>query len=184
MQTSAYKWGNPLLFSALVAGVYHLEQLEFAYTMASVREKLAQYRARKAKEKSSHTDHGEEDKLPEKPLSRTYSEPETSQTDNGSINIDLDKQSSSNDFRLLPTALKLGLWFILWGVSIECGFGVVYVVVTGLFLMAYSLYGSRRKRHEPSAYSVFNKDCETIDGTLTAAQFERELRYGPANVRH
>ncbi len=50
--------------------------------------------------------------------------------------------------------------------------------------MAYSLYGSRRPRHEPSAYSVFNKDCESIDGTLTAEQFERELRYGPTNVCH
>ena len=31
-----------------------------------------------------------------------------------------------------------------------------------------------------SAYSVFNPNCESIDGTLTAQQFEREIRHGPA----
>jgi len=30
----------------------------------------------------------------------------------------------------------------------------------------------------PSAYSVFNRDCQRIDGTFTAEQFEKELRHG------
>lgn len=28
-----------------------------------------------------------------------------------------------------------------------------------------------------SAYSVFNENCERIDGTLSAEQFEREIGY-------
>ena len=35
-----------------------------------------------------------------------------------------------------------------------------------------------RKAGEASAYSVFNENCEAIDGTLTAQQFEREIRHG------
>ena len=38
----------------------------------------------------------------------------------------------------------------------------------------------KRKAGEASAYSVFNENCEAIDGTLTAQQFEREIRHGPA----
>ncbi|GJQ78326.1 hypothetical protein Trydic_g22161 [Trypoxylus dichotomus] len=32
--------------------------------------------------------------------------------------------------------------------------------------------------NEISAYSVFNKGCKSIDGTLKAEQFEREIRFG------
>lgn len=35
-----------------------------------------------------------------------------------------------------------------------------------------------RKPWEPSAYSVFNPGCESIDGTLKPEQFEKEIRYG------
>lgn len=80
------------------------------------------------------------------------------------------------------TALKVLLWLVLWGFFIEIEFGVVYFVVSVLFFLFHSLQGSRRKPSEPSAYSVFNENCEAIDGTLTAEQFERELRLGPSSV--
>ena len=32
-----------------------------------------------------------------------------------------------------------------------------------------------KRAGEISAYSVFNPNCETIEGTFTAEQFEREL---------
>ena len=80
------------------------------------------------------------------------------------------------------TALKALLWLLLWGFFIEIQFGAVFFVVSSLFLLYWSLRGSRRKPGVPSAYSVFNKNCEAIEGTLTAEQFERELRYGPTSV--
>ncbi|XP_023222512.1 uncharacterized protein LOC111623982 isoform X3 [Centruroides sculpturatus] len=39
-----------------------------------------------------------------------------------------------------------------------------------------------RKSDEVSAYSVFNPGCQRIEGTLSAEQFERELKYGAASV--
>lgn len=146
--------------------------------MASVREKLAQYRESKAKERPSQPEK-QDDPTNSVVCDSTEAETTSEMTSVSSTNFTTDE----NEPRPLATALKLGLWFLLWGVSIELGMGVVYVVVSGLFLMIYSLYGSRRRSHEPSAYSVFNKDCENIDGTLTAAQFEQELRYGPTTVR-
>ncbi len=87
-----------------------------------------------------------------------------------------------------PTAwyilvLKVVLWLLLWGLFIEVEFGAVFVVLSAMYFVYASLKGSRRKSWEPSAYSVFNKDFEAIEGTLTAEQFERELRLGPAAVK-
>ena len=142
--------------------------------MSNVRERLVEYRQSKAcrakVEPSQLKEMGEVDKE------------ETKQ------DMDLHSTSSFEESRNSPTplyitALRITLWILLWGLCIELGVGVVYIVTSGLFLMAYSLYGSRRKLYEPSAYSVFNEGCESIDGTLTAAQFERELRYGPTAVK-
>lgn len=165
------------MYRALVFGEHLLEES----TMTSVREKLAEYRESKAKERPSQAVNHQEKDDSEKPAPNESTGSETSEmsaTPSSEIS-ELERYEP----RPLATALKLGAWFVLWGVSIELGMGVVYVVVSGLLLMVYSLYGSRRRSHEPSAYSVFNKDCENIDGTLTAAQFEKELRYGPTNVR-
>lgn len=41
----------------------------------------------------------------------------------------------------------------------------------------------KKKPGEISAYSVFNEGCESIDGTLKAEQFEREIRYGAGSVK-
>ena len=82
------------------------------------------------------------------------------------------------------TGLKSCLWLLLWGFSVEVGFGIVYIVLSGLVFMVLSLRGGKKRAPGvPSAYSVFNKNFEVIDGTFTAEQFERELRYGPSSVR-
>jgi hypothetical protein len=80
-------------------------------------------------------------------------------------------------------ALYVLLWLLLWGFFISVEFGFVYLLLSAFTFIVLSLRGSRRKIGQLSAYSVFNENCESIDGTLTADQFERELRYGPAAVR-
>lgn len=50
-----------------------------------------------------------------------------------------------------------------------------------MFSMLFGVYfntRTTRKKNEVSAYSVFNENCHSIDGTLKAEQFEREIRYG------
>lgn len=81
------------------------------------------------------------------------------------------------------TGLKALLWLLVWGFFIEVEFGMVYLVASGLIFIILSLRGGRKRApDELSAYSVFNKNLETIEGTLSAEQFERELRYGPNSV--
>ena len=85
-------------------------------------------------------------------------------------------------FNWLTFSLKLLLWILLFGFFVEIGFGQAFFVSSGIFFMVYFLKGSRRKKGELSAYSVFNKNMERLEGTLSADQFERELRYGPGAV--
>ena len=81
------------------------------------------------------------------------------------------------------TALCVILWLLLFGFFVEVEFGIVFVILSAFVFIVLSLRGSRRRIGELSAYSVFNENCEQIDGTLTAEQFEREIRYGPTAVR-
>ncbi len=94
-----------------------------------------------------------------------------------------DPPSSNSSSPWYIVLLKVILWLLLWGLFIEVEFGVVFLVASALYFMYVSLKGSRRKSWEPSAYSVFNKNFEAIEGTLTAEQFERELRFGAASVK-
>eukprot|EP00920_Eleutheroschizon_duboscqi_P038230 GHVT01091467.1.p1 GENE.GHVT01091467.1~~GHVT01091467.1.p1 ORF type:complete len:170 (-),score=12.58 GHVT01091467.1:230-739(-) len=103
-------------------------------------------------------------------------------------NFDTEDLSESTDsskgtsFFLQPTLWKVILWFLLWGLFIELEFGAVYFCLSLLFVVYTSMKPKSRKEGELSAYSVFNPNCERIDGTLTAEQFETELRFGAAAV--
>ena len=82
-----------------------------------------------------------------------------------------------NEWQLM--ILRWVVWAVLFGIFIEMEFGTVFFVLSLFYFIYLSLRYSRRNPWEPSAYSVYNKNCEAIDGSLTAEQFERELRYKP-----
>ncbi|CAH1985614.1 unnamed protein product [Acanthoscelides obtectus] len=71
-------------------------------------------------------------------------------------------------------------WGILYAVFIQLQFGTVFLIVS--CLVGMYLNTGTKAPGEVSAYSVFNPDCESIDGTLKAEQFEREIRYGHTAV--
>jgi len=71
--------------------------------------------------------------------------------------------------------LKVVLWFILFGLFVELEFGIVYVILSFFVIIYLNTSTKKRSKNKLSAYSVFNKDCEKIDGTFTAEQFEKEL---------
>uniref|UniRef100_A0A182P3Z5 SAYSvFN domain-containing protein n=1 Tax=Anopheles epiroticus TaxID=199890 RepID=A0A182P3Z5_9DIPT len=69
-------------------------------------------------------------------------------------------------------------WVTLYAIAIELRFGVVFLMLSALF----GIYFNTRTKKAPgeiSAYSVFNENCQAIDGTLKAEQFEREI-----GIRH
>ncbi|KAG4070539.1 hypothetical protein HA402_001205 [Bradysia odoriphaga] len=85
------------------------------------------------------------------------------------------------------TYITYCLYFLFWAtcyvIAIELKFGTVYFLLSALFAVYFNTRTGPKHQNEISAYSVFNKDCHSIDGTLKAEQFEREIRYGPASVK-
>lgn len=75
------------------------------------------------------------------------------------------------------------VWLSLYIFFLRLQFGAVYFVISVLIGIYLNTRTRPRKRGEVSAYSVFNENCVSIDGTLKAEQFEKEIRYGMGTVR-
>ncbi|XP_022817659.1 SAYSvFN domain-containing protein 1 [Spodoptera litura] len=84
---------------------------------------------------------------------------------------------------LIRWTVYLCIWAVFWAVFIHLQFGAVYFVISVLIGIYLNTRTRPRKKGEVSAYSVFNQNCVSIDGTLKAEQFEREIRYGAGTVR-
>ncbi|KAL7294726.1 SAYSvFN domain-containing protein 1 [Trichogramma pretiosum] len=74
------------------------------------------------------------------------------------------------------------LWTTIYVIAIKLEFGAVYFVLSLLVFIYYNTRTGPKKKGELSAYSVFNPNCETIQGTLDPKQFEQEIRYGGLSV--
>lgn len=75
-------------------------------------------------------------------------------------------------FTLLTTT-----WLLFYIAFLKIEFGAVYFTVSLLLLIVWNTRTSRRKSGEVSAYSVFNKGCESIDGTLKPEHLEKQMLY-------
>jgi hypothetical protein len=73
--------------------------------------------------------------------------------------------------------IKFFLWLTLLIIFIRLEFGVIYFIISLLYLMWNNL-GARRRQNELSAYSVFNPKFEKIQGTFSAEDYDRQLRRG------
>ncbi|XP_063696520.1 SAYSvFN domain-containing protein 1 [Culicoides brevitarsis] len=72
------------------------------------------------------------------------------------------------------------LYVTLYAIAVQLKFGIVFFMLSLLFFIYFFGTSTRRRaKNEPSAYSVFNPNVESIDGTLKAEQFEREI-----GIRH
>lgn len=125
---------------------------------------------------------------------------ESENSDNLDANIDYPSsdENNSNDSKVQNTVapkepisrltyftytVYFCFWTTCWLIAIELKFGIVFLLFSALFGIYFNTRTGPKPRNEISAYSVFNENCESIDGTLTAEQFEREIRYGPMTVK-
>lgn len=67
--------------------------------------------------------------------------------------------------------------FLITSGDLPSSYLCTYDIVCKFLFFRYNLTNEPKKKGEASAYSVFNPNCEQIDGTFTAEQFERELLY-------
>lgn len=75
--------------------------------------------------------------------------------------------------------LKSLLWLAGWWSSNKLEFGSMYIIVS-LFLAIFLNLGNK-KAGEMSAYSVFNDGFQQLLGTMTAEQFDNEIRHRQVN---
>lgn len=75
-------------------------------------------------------------------------------------------------------------WLTCWLIAVELKFGIVYLLFSALFGIYFNTRTGPKRRGEISAYSVFNENCESIKGTLSAEQLEKEMIYGPLAAVH
>ncbi|XP_021963901.1 uncharacterized protein LOC110859290 [Folsomia candida] len=74
--------------------------------------------------------------------------------------------------------LCLGLtWLLFFVAFLKLEFGAVFFTASLLALIYWNTRTGGRRSGEISAYSVFNKGCESIDGTLKSEHLEKQLLY-------
>lgn len=80
----------------------------------------------------------------------------------------------------VATYLKLLVWLLLGVVAVEVAVVPIFVIFSVFFGIYATTENNAHKRRagEKSAYSVFNKNFEKLDGTFDAEQFDAELRRG------
>ncbi|XP_006813164.1 SAYSvFN domain-containing protein 1-like [Saccoglossus kowalevskii] len=152
----------------------------------SIESQLAEYRSRKAKE-------GRTDDCIDDPVDSHVKEYFSDQTAPGHVLCDNNQHETTppsalncHYIRFLQKhtrVLKFVLWFTLLVLFMVIEFAAVYIILSIFYVMYANLSSSGRRSGELSAYSVFNRNCERIDGTFTAEQFEKELRFGAGAVK-
>ncbi|CAD6191637.1 unnamed protein product [Caenorhabditis auriculariae] len=73
-----------------------------------------------------------------------------------------------------PTIIgSLGFYLVAQLFFVWAQFGMVFFVLAALTAICLNL--GQRDRDQPSAYSVFNENCERLPGQMTAEHFERDV---------
>jgi len=151
--------------------------------MRMVQAQLAAYRLG-LERRMAHSSSSESDEDDRKPMIRRRS-PSNSRRSSSASSFSVPKEFNTSEKKRKETCLSewemmiviWSFWIIAFLGCYEFGFLPVFFVCFLFYAMYLTLKHSRRKPGEPSAYSVFNKNCEAIDGSITAEQFDRELRF-------
>lgn len=86
--------------------------------------------------------------------------------------------SFTEGHKVMATCVKLAIWLLTWTIFIMLEFGAIFFLASLLVFIFINTTTRPKQSNEPSAYSVFNRNCERILGTFTAEQFEQQLRTG------
>lgn len=98
----------------------------------------------------------------------------------------LDSESESGDIESsvvqgvnwLRVIQYIIVWTGMFAYAVYIEFGAVFILLSGFYFIWANTRTDPRKPDEVSAYSVFNPNCERIQGTLDAETLEKEMKYG------
>ncbi|XP_066140067.1 SAYSvFN domain-containing protein 1 [Euwallacea fornicatus] len=90
----------------------------------------------------------------------------------------IEKPTPLSIYDYLLYVLSLLLWITVYAIFIKLQFGMVYLIISALVGMYLNTRTGPKEKNEVSAYSVFNENCEKIDGTLDGEQMTKQMLYG------
>jgi len=111
--------------------------------------------------------------LPDKDEITQPNEGERENNETTSVN----RKTSYTKVDYLILSLQIIAWFVLYIGFLKIEFGAVYFCTSLLFIIYWNTGTSKKRKGEVSAYSVFNKDFEAIQGTLKSEHLENQLIY-------
>lgn len=121
----------------------------------------------------------EEDMAQETPVGPLIEEQYTEPAEESAVDI----KEESWRYCIIKWSIYAIVWLTLYAIFLKLQFGAVFFVISALLGIYFNTRTRPRRIGEVSAYSVFNQNCVSIDGTLKAEQFEKEIRFGPGTVR-
>ena len=161
---------------------------DFRMTVDKTRDKLEEYRRKKLQaESQENRKQFLWDLVTLQPVRRRFvgnnrSEATVDDSGDKTDNDEPDTEDSEEEIRPWTSIdwaicfVKFLVWMCLQVIFVKIEFGSVFFLVSCILFMTSNL--GKRKKGEASAYSVFNKNCEEIDGTFSAQQFDNQLRRG------
>ncbi|ESO09723.1 hypothetical protein HELRODRAFT_183941 [Helobdella robusta] len=66
--------------------------------------------------------------------------------------------------KIISWTIIFVLWCLLWSLAISVEFGCVFLIISGILFICLNTRTRDKLEGEPSAYSVFNENCEAIKG--------------------
>jgi hypothetical protein len=72
--------------------------------------------------------------------------------------------------------LFIVVWALLFAFFLYCEFGAVFSIVSGIFFLFWCT--GTREKGEKSAYSVFNRNCESITGSFESRKMDSFAMWG------
>ncbi|KAG4093952.1 hypothetical protein H8356DRAFT_1696284 [Neocallimastix lanati (nom. inval.)] len=68
-----------------------------------------------------------------------------------------------------------GIWLVLQLIFAYLEFGTIFLIISIAILIYMNTSTAEKDPEKKSAYSVFNKNCERLDGQITTATFEKQI---------
>ncbi|XP_026333293.1 SAYSvFN domain-containing protein 1 [Hyposmocoma kahamanoa] len=125
----------------------------------------------------------EEEKPPPKFIPLQTEDPAEVASDASELESVAEETQESWRYFIVKWSLYTIIWITLFAFFLNVGFGAVFFVISALVFICINTRTKRKKPGEISAYSVFNEDCKSIDGTLNAEELQRQMMFGMGGLR-
>lgn len=126
------------------------------------------------------------DEEPQPPIKTSLIQPEDpcdAASETSEVESFAEPNQESWKYFILKWSLYTVIWISLFMYFIMIQFGAVFFTLSVLVGIYLNTRTRPKKNGEVSAYSVFNSNCQSINGTLDAEQLQRQMLYGVAGLR-